>query len=309
MHFRQRWRIEIDQGFYERVMHLKEPKRLERAALLLPENLRRELLFLPEDVRENAEEVRLRLGQPLCLTVSGTVYPMRSGTVSADAIQETLERASQYSLHTVQESLREGFLTAPGGLRIGVGGSAVSRNGEMQGYRSVTSLNIRLPKSTDCVSPELYRALRRQSVLVYSEPGAGKTTFLRELVRLSSEDGMRASLIDERGEIAAISEDGAAFDVGRNTDVLAFCPKREAAERLLRTMSPQLLAMDELTVRENELLGQLRASGVCVLATVHADSRDDIRARGIRLDGFSRLVHITQEEGKRRYTVEEGEEC
>lgn len=288
---------------------MKETNPIERAALLLPENLRRELLFLPEDVRENTEEIRLRLGQPLCLTVSGAVYPLRSGLVTAEAIQETLERASQYSLHTVQESLREGFLTAPGGLRIGIGGSVISRNGEMQGYRGITSLNIRLPKAAVCISPELYRVLRGRSVLIYSRPGAGKTTFLRELVRLSSEDGVRVSLIDERGEIAAVSEEGAAFDVGRNTDVLAFCPKREAAERLLRTMNPQILAMDELTVRENDLLGQLHASGVLVLATVHAESRADIRARGIRLGGFAQLVSITQEDGKRRYTIEEGESC
>ena len=288
---------------------MKEQDSFERAVLLLPEEFRRELLFLPDHIRENTEEMRLRVGQPLCLTVSGDAYRLRTKAINSDDLAETLERAAQHSLHTVQESLREGYLTAPGGLRIGIGGNALYRNGEMQGYQNVASLSIRLPGSAACISDELFDALRQCSVLIYSKPGAGKTTFLRELVRLNSESGIRVSLIDERGEIAAISEGATQFDVGRNTDVLAFCPKREAAERMLRALNPQMLAMDELTQRENGLLEQLQASGVQVLATVHADSREALRARELSLSGFSKLVHITQRNGIRTYELEEGERC
>ena len=280
----------------------------EQAVKLLPERLRKPLLFLPAETQQAAEELRLRSGRNLSLNAGGSLQETELAVSAAD-VRETLDRASGYSFHTVQESMKQGYITAQGGYRIGLGGSVITDGGSVSGFRSVSSLCIRIPHSAACVPEELFERSKGRSVLIYSEPGAGKTTFLRELVRLSSEAGYRTALADERGEIAAMREGVPQFDVGRNTDVLEFCPKAEAAELLLRAMNPQLLAMDELTRRESELLYGLAASGVRVIATAHAGSTAELRQRGIEPDAFDVLVRIRLQDGRRHYDAEVGKKC
>lgn len=278
------------------------------AARLLPERLRKPLLFLPPGTQTAAEELRLRCGERLCLTVEGRI--LEAGPeITQEDVRETLDRASRYSFHTVQESMKQGFLTAQGGYRIGLGGSVILRDRQVQGFQSVSSLNIRIPHRVDCISDPLFTRLRDRDVLICSPPGAGKTTFLRELVRRTSEVGSRVSLIDERGEIAALCDGIPQFDVGRNTDTMEFCPKTEAAELLLRTMNPQALAMDELTEAESGILEKAQASGVRIIATAHGESRETLRKRGIPTEMFDCIVHIRVREGLRFYELEGGASC
>jgi stage III sporulation protein AA len=147
--------------------------------------------------------------------------------------------------------------------------------------------------------------LKGKSVLIYSPPGGGKTTFLRDLVRRISDEGTRVSLVDERGELAALSEGVPQFDVGRHTDVLEGCPKEAAAEMLLRTMAPQVLAVDELSSGEMPLLTSSLAAGVRLLATVHAGSKEELLRREISFGRFDLAVGIFREGGQRCYRVEE----
>ena len=276
----------------------------DRAALLLPGALRAEALFQPEEHRRLAEELRLRCGVGAWLCLPGRMVSFHT-PVGRDEIEETLERATKSSFYTAEESLRSGYFTAEGGLRLGLGGSLILRDGQPMGFRSISSVSIRIPHAVSCVTDELLARLEGKSVLIYSPPGGGKTTFLRDLVRRISDGGQRVSLVDERGELAALWEGVPQFDVGRHTDVIEGCPKLTAAEMLLRTMSPQVLAVDELSSGEMPLLSSGLAAGVHLLATAHAADLAELRSRGIGFSRFSLAVGIGRSGGERRYRVEE----
>ena len=276
---------------------------LERAAALLPEHLRGELLFLEEGLLGRTEEIRLRCGGCLCLTLEEGPLVL-GGRVTREDLETVLERASRSSLHTALEGLRSGYLTAPGGCRVGVCGSMVTRAGQPEACRSVSSLCIRVPRQKRCVTPEMLEELRDCSVLILSPPGGGKTTFLRDLVRLLSDSGRRVGLVDERGELAAMEGGIPGFDVGRNTDVLENCPKAQAVEMLLRGMSPQVIAMDELGAGDGEALRRARDSGVNICASLHSTGPEALGRKGLPEGIFDRTVQIGRDGGKRIYRTE-----
>ena len=276
----------------------------DRAAALLPGALRKEALFLPAEYRSQGEELRLRCGLGAWVCMPGRTIRFHSPVGPAE-IEETVQRATKCSLYTAEESLRSGYFTAEGGYRLGFGGSSVLRDGKHDGFRSISSISIRVPHAVQCVTDELLAALSGRSVLIYSQPGGGKTTFLRDLVRRISETGTRVSLVDERGELAALSGGMPQFDVGCHTDVLEGCPKLAAAEMLLRAMSPQVLAVDELTSAEMPLLTSGLAAGVRLLATAHAGDRKELLRRGITAGRFELAVGIEWAGKERRYRVEE----
>ena len=275
----------------------------DRAAALLPDRLRGELLFLSEAQRKKAEEIRLYCGMGMRVVLDEGILDLR-GSVSGEDLERVLERASRSSLHSVAESLRGGFITAEGGYRIGICGSVVMKSGETAGFRRVSSLCIRIPRQVFCLTPDLAASLRDKSVLILSPPGGGKTSFLRELVRQTSNAGRKISLIDERAELAAMYDGSPRFDVGRNTDVLEGCPKREAVEMLLRSMSPQVIAMDELGAEDGGAVRHAAESGVKVFASVHCGSKTDLSGKGIDTTGFDALVAIRKNGAAREYAVE-----
>jgi stage III sporulation protein AA len=232
-------------------------------------------------------------------------------TVTADDLAKTLEGVSQGSLHTVLDSLRHGFITLPGGHRLGVCGSAAIRDGSVTHIRDISSLCIRIAKENKGIADKLIHALlisgKLSNTLIISPPGGGKTTLLRDLIRMLSDGGQRISAVDERGEIAACFGGVPQLDVGRNTDVMSHLPKSEAAMMLLRGMAPQVLALDEITAPEDaRLLTACVGCGVSVLSTAHAAGSDDLRKRPVYrglLDIFDRLVVISGTGASRQYNV------
>ena len=142
-----------------------------------------------------------------------------------------------------------------------------------------------------------------------SPPGGGKTTALRELIRLLSDSGLRCAVADERNELAASDMGQAQFDLGTHSDVLTGVNKAQAAIMLLRGMNPQIVAMDEITRREDaEAIRELYGCGVGLLASAHAVSPEDMRCRSLYrelLDGeiFARLLIISSRDGRRSYEV------
>ena len=249
------------------------PQRYEAACALLPRRLREAALAVPE--KEKVEELRLRQGGRLTLTLPEGEVPVPGTRVTGEDLEAVLDIATGSSRYTASQSLRQGYLTAEGGFRIGVCGTAVLEGGEVALYRDLSSLNIRIPREqiglADRVLPGLLAEGRLESTIVISPPGGGKTTLLRDLVRaLSDEKNLRVSLVDERGELAAVHRGVPQLQVGRHTDVLDACPKAQAIPTLLRAMNPQVIAVDEVAVAGDvAALEQAAGAGVVLLATVH----------------------------------------
>ena len=286
-----------------------------RAVRLLPPSLRSEVLDLPDKFTNGAEEIRLRIGKsPTIVLPSGEVEILPLHKLTASELQLVLEIATRASAHTYADSIRMGFVTAEGGCRLGLCGTAVTDENRITSIRRLSSLCIRIPREKRGCAEAVYAALTAggfKSTIIVSPPGTGKTTLLRELVRLMSDSGKRISLVDERGEVAGTFEGQPCFDVGARTDVLTGAPKSEGIFLMLRSMAPQILAFDEITSPLDIEAAETAANcGVTLLATAHAEGVSDLSERALYrklLDRriFKRAVIIENLGGKRRYTVEE----
>jgi len=286
-----------------------------RAVRLLPPGLRAEFLGLSDEVVEKAEEIRLRAGRAPTVVLDGGETEILPGhTVTAAELQLVLEISTRASAHTYSDSIRAGYVTAEGGCRLGLCGTAVTEGNRISGIRRLSSVCIRIPREkrgcADGVFPELTCGGFR-STLIVSPPGGGKTTLLRELVRLLSDGGKRISLADERCEVAGTFEGQPCFDVGARTDVLTGAPKSEGVFLLLRAMAPQIIAFDEITAPADiEAAWTASNCGVALLATAHGAGVRDLFERElykklIEKNIFDRAVVIENRNGKRLYAVEE----
>ncbi len=291
----------------------------EKACAFLPDRLSISALNIAREKMGAVEEIRLRVGRPIHLTISGCELPLPQTRVISEDLEHVLDRVTEFSRYTAEETLRMGFATAQGGFRVGVCGTMISAGGRSEGIRDISSLSIRIPREMeDIARPLLPRLLERgrlMNTLILSPPGGGKTTLLRDLVRLVSDgselaESMRVSLVDERGEIAAMHRGMPQLAVGSHTDVLDACPKKLAIPMLLRTMTPQVIALDEISGEADvESLCAAVNCGVVMLATAHASSACDWECRPLlkRLKScgvFERAIVIEREKMVRSYRVE-----
>ena len=293
---------------------MRDNEGFDNAAGLLPQDMRQTLSALPGSARACAEELRLRSGRRPSLLLAEGESPFGDRAVQPRDLDTVLENATRASAHTALECVAAGFVTVRGGCRVGLCGETVVREGGVRSIRRLSSLSIRIPRQHRGCAGEIYARMLELGLpdtLIISPPGAGKTTLLRELVRLASEGGRRVSLIDERAEIAGVWDGSPLFDIGPCTDVMTGAPKPEAAAMLIRAMSPQILAMDEITTPADVEAARLATGcGVKLLATAHAGSARELAARPVYRklleDGvFSAAVIIERRGGSRHYRLEE----
>lgn len=291
-------------------MEVKQDETYLQAIDCVPPPYHGMLASLPEG--HDIEEVRLRAGRPPTVKRLGGERETGLPPVSAELLRDILSRAARYSVHSYADSLRHGFLTLAGGHRLGVCGTAVMENGEVSGIRGISSLNLRVARQIEEAGSEIepFENGKPCSMLLLAPPGLGKTTLLRELARRVSDSGLSVAVADERCEIAALSSGSSQFEVGACTDVIEGCGKKEAAMMLLKTMSPALLVVDEITAPEDvEAVALCAHCGVSVLASAHARDLEDLRKRALyrtllKLGLFERAVVISLEDGRRKYQIE-----
>ena len=293
--------------------------RYRQALQALPPHLRQRAQGVPLQEQRQAEELRLRVGQPPALVLPQGERQLEGNAVTQRDLEQLVELASGASFHAVAEQVRRGYLTMAGGHRIGLCGSAVLREGELAGFRAYSSASIRIarqvPGAADDVLGRLCREGRLVSTLILAPPGLGKTTLLRDVIRhVSRGEGcqpLRVALADERGEVAALYRGIPQLEVGPRTDVMEGCPKAQGLMLLLRAMNPQVLAVDEITAAEDvAALRMAVGCGVTLLATAHGAGREDLERRALyrpllQERMFQKLVRIVRREDGRQYEVEE----
>ena len=220
---------------------------------------------------DSIHELRLRTGQPPQLIhKNGAIWLLKAA--SADDLDFCINIASRYSPWTAKSSV-QGYITAPGGHRIGLCGSALVRDRNMSGFHSIRSLCIRIARDFPGIAYP-YRNYDG-SILIIGPPGSGKTTLLRDLIRqISMKETV--SVVDERCELFPEG----CFSYGKALDVLSSCPKTVGIQTLLRTMGPDTIAVDEITAEEDCIsLVQACWCGVRLIATAHASSITDLQNR------------------------------
>lgn len=287
---------------------------------LLPPHLREPARGLDRPRNIQVEELRLRTGKAMTAVYPQGEEPIPDvAAVTPADLELVLEIATRASVHTAQAQISRGFFTVKGGHRIGICGSGVMESGQVRNLRSISSLAIRVAREVPGVArpvlDKLWQEGRFQSTLVVSPPGGGKTTLLRDLIRrISDGDGcpvLRVGVADERGELAAMREGVAQFDVGAHTDVMDGCPKEKGLLMLLRGLNPQVLAADEITAPEDCRALEVAANcGVALLCSAHGLDLEDLKTRPMYrelLDRriFRRLVVIRRTEYGRDYQVVE----
>lgn len=292
---------------------------VREAISVLPKPIRFQLMSQSREEQGRWEEIRLRAGRGLFTAdSSGRETRVSSGPqsviVEEETLRQTLELATRASLQGLNEKLASGFLPLPGGHRLGICGTAAVREGRTISFRNLSSLNLRIACPVEGagleVLPRLVEAGKFQSTLILAPPGEGKTTLLRDLIRLLGREGIRTGLVDERGEVAALRGGVPQLDVGPLVDIMDGCSKGEGLTLLLRAMAPQVLAVDEITAPEDALaLTQGANCGVHVLATAHGGSMEELRRRSLyrpllEQKVFRRLVTISRRDGRRTYQVE-----
>ncbi len=270
----------------------------------VPGNLRAILSGLPPRLVPQVEEIRLRQNRPLLLGhnegdlfIDHNGQPVQNGAEAYCVTGEDLKRAahllSSSSIYAVEEEVKNGFLTIPGGHRVGLAGKVIMENGRVKTIKHITSLNIRIAREVKGAAEKLLPYLidpvtkEVQHTLIISPPRCGKTTLLRDVIRQLSDGidalsvpGMPVGVVDERSEIAGCYRGVPQKDVGIRTDVLDACPKAEGMLMLIRSMSPRVVATDEIGRKEDILaLEEVINAGVKILTTVHGANLEELAMR------------------------------
>lgn len=253
----------------------------------LPPNINREIDKLNADY---LSEIRLRCGQPVIIQYQGEYkYITADGlsdsadrAVICDNVQKILFNAMEDSVYSYTDQLKYGFVTVCGGVRIGVAGEYVLRDGDVLSIKNATSLNIRIPHDAVGCGKKIFEAVTvsgLKSTLIYSLPGFGKTTVLRDFARLISYMTRKNVLVfDERNELGAINGSGTGYFLGNTTDIVRGADKLTSFTNAIRAMNPEVIITDELYGQNDyEAIKKTIECGICVVASSHVTDAEILK--------------------------------
>ena len=264
-----------------------------RILSVLPRSIR--VLIGKEHLQyEYLQEIKLRVEKPLLLVYRGEeIIPGNQRgkpyIVTREDIREMLEYISNYSLYAYEQEMKQGYITIEGGHRVGMTGQAIIENGKVKNLRYISSINLRMSHEilgcADLIFPFITYNKKLYHTLIVSPPRCGKTTLLRDMIRQISNgngwiNGMSVGVVDERSELGGCYMGVAQTQLGIRTDVLDCCPKAEGMIMLIRSMGPEVIAVDEIgTAEDVHAIEYAMHCGCKMLATVHADSMEELRKK------------------------------
>lgn len=263
------------------------------------------------------EEIRIRLNRPLMvknrqgfrfLSIQGQpTSAAHAYIVNRDDLERTLQLVTENSWYAWEQEIQGGYLTLPGGHRVGLGGKAVYAAGKLKTIKHVSSLNFRQARAVvGAADPIIGKVAPKDSprivsTLIVSPPGCGKTTLLRDLTRQVANRGFQVVVIDERSEIASSYRGVPQLDVGLQTDVLDGYDKELGVNHALRGLGPEVVVTDEIGHGgDARILAELARSGVRVIATCHGESWEQLQSRSWAqgsLEMFELVVFLSRRRG------------
>ena len=249
--------------------------------------------------KEKITEIRLRVGTKLRVYM-GRLEQEFNLNICKQHLLKILNNISSNSIYSVQNDINKGFVTIPGGNRIGIAGEVVIFDGKIKNIKDISSMNIRIAHECLGVANKIMDKIvidgMVNNTLIVSSPGLGKTTLLRDIIRNLSIMGYNVSVIDERGEIAAMYDGCPSLNVGQRTDVISFVDKAQGIEMAVRSMAPQVICTDEIgSVQDIEAIKYLCKCGVKFITTMHGNCLEDIKKgpmKHILYDGYIDTVIV-----------------
>lgn len=256
---------------------------------VLPREVRR--IIGQENIKpECLQEIRIRAGQPVIFIYNGRErFLTDKYRITKEDLKEALDYISGYSLYAYEDEMRQGFITIEGGHRIGISGQVILENGRIKNIKNISSLNIRIAHEImDCSLPVFFSVVEDgqfMNTMIISPPGCGKTTLIRDMIRQLSDGnayirGTTVGVVDERSEIGACYRGIPQNHLGMRTDILDCCPKAEGMIMLIRSMAPEVIAVDEIGTKDDiKAIEYAMHCGVKMLVTAHGNSFEDIRQK------------------------------
>ena len=274
---------------------------------------------------EFLEEIRIRESRPLMITLNNRDYMIKADGHVTSSVYEaymvtdqdtsnTLQLISDYSIYAIEEELRNGYITLRGGHRVGFTGKGVLEDGKIKTIKYISGFNFRISREIKGAANGVIPYIRERGgilhTLIISPPQCGKTTLLRDLIRQISDGnkkqglmGHKVGVVDERSELAGCFKGVPQNDIGIRTDVLDACPKAEGMIILIRSMSPHIIATDEIGSKEDVFaLEEAINAGIKIITTVHGSNLDEISRKPVLGDLiknkiFERMIILSNAKG------------
>ncbi|MDQ0224944.1 stage III sporulation protein AA [Metabacillus niabensis] len=277
---------------------------------MLPESISYQIKLLHPKSMSRIEEIRIRIRKRVEVIIAGKPIYL-SYEVTHDDTINLLNELSNYSIYTLEEELRKGYITVKGGHRVGLSGRVITENGRVKAIRDVTSFNIRIAKERIGISeryiPYLYDG-NWLNTLIIGPPQTGKTTLLRDFARVISSgykqiEAKKVCIVDERSEIAGCVQGVPQHQFGERVDVLDACPKAEGMMMMIRSMSPDVLIVDEIGTKEDAVaVMEAVHAGVQLLVSVHGHHASELKNRPslkmlFEAKVFDRFLELSRKDG------------